>query len=163
MSVLKMKRTVSRAEFVNKASEIYDETIAFLTRISARWSRLVAEPIANLAGEVEDFSVKANSIFPSDDQRIQLRLENLHRARAALMALDMRLSKCYRQMIKNPEGCFTTSKGKLVSASEAEEKLERMAQSLGELIDAENELLKGQIKSTSAKRQKAPASEPAKD
>ena len=62
MSVLKMKRTVSRAEFVNKASEIYDETIAFLTRISARWSRLVAEPIANLAGEVEDFSVKANSI-----------------------------------------------------------------------------------------------------
>ena len=36
MSVLKMKRTVSRAEFVNKASEIYDETIAFLTRISAR-------------------------------------------------------------------------------------------------------------------------------
>lgn len=104
MSVLKMKRTVSRAEFVNKASEIYDETITFLTRISARWSRLVAEPIANLAGEVEDFSVKANSIFPSDDQRIQLRLENLHRARAALMALDMRLSKCYRQMIKNPEG-----------------------------------------------------------
>ena len=163
MSVLKMKRTVSRAEFVNKASEIYDETIAFLTRISARWSRLVAEPIANLAGEVEDFSVKANSIFPSDDQRIQLRLVNLHRARAALMALDMRLSKCYRQMIKNPEGCFTTSKGKPVSASEAEEKLERMAQSLGELIDAENELLKGQIKSTSAKRQKAPASEPAKD
>ena len=163
MSVLKMKRTVSRAEFVNKASEIYDETIAFLTRISARWSRLVAEPNANINGEVEDFSVKANSIFPSDDQRIQLRLENLHRARAALMALDMRLSKCYRQMIKNPEGCFTTSKGKPVSASEAEEKLERMAQSLGELIDAENELLKGQIKSTSAKRQKAPASEPAKD
>ena len=155
-----MKRTVSRAEFVNKASEIYDETIAFLTRISARWSRLVAEPIANLAGEVEDFSVKANSIFPSDDQRIQLRLENLHQARASLMALDMRLSKCYRQMIKNPEGCFTTSKGKPVSASEAEEKLERMAQNLGELIDDENELLKGQIKSTSAKRKKVLTSEP---
>lgn len=159
MSVLKMKRTISRAEFVNTASEIYDETIAFLTRISARWSRLVAEPIANLAGEVEDFSVKANSIFPSDDQRIQLRLENLHRARAALMALDMRLSKCYRQMIKNPEGCFTTSKGRSVNSSEAEEKLERMAQSLGELIDAENELLKGQIKSTSAKRQKVSSQE----
>ena len=79
----------------------------------------MAEPIANLAGEVEDFSVKANSIFPSDDQRIQLRLENLHRARSALMALDMRLSKCYGQMIKAP--------------------------------------LQGQIKSTSAKRQKASA------
>lgn len=159
MSVLKMKRVVSRAEFVNKASEIYDETIAFLTRISARWSRLVAEPIAALAGEVEDCVVKANSIFPSDDQRIDLRLENLHRARAALMALDMRLSKCYRQMIKNPEGCFTTAKGKSVSASDAEEKLDRMAQNLGELIDAENELLKGQIKSVSAKRKKAPKSD----
>lgn len=164
MSVLKMKRMVSRAEFVNKASEIYDETLAFLTRLSARWSRLVAEPIAALAGEVEDFAVKANSVFPSDEHRIEIRLDNLHRARASLMALDMRLSKCYRQMIKNPEGCFTTSKGRSVNASEAEEKLERMAQRLGELIDDENELLKGQIRSTSAKRKKAPepdkASEP---
>ena len=51
-------------------------------------------------------------------------------------------------MMQNPEGCFTTSKGKSVGPKDATEKLDKMAQSLGELIDRENELLKGQIKST---------------
>lgn len=64
------------------------------------------------------------------------------------MALDVRLTHCYMIMNQNPEGCFTTSKGKAVASSEAMEKLDKMAQSLGELIDRENELLKGQIKST---------------
>ena len=50
-------------EFVNCAGEIYDETINFLTRLSARYARLVAEPIAKLAGEVEDHAEKANSIY----------------------------------------------------------------------------------------------------
>ena len=51
-------------------------------------------------------------------------------------------------MNQNPEGGFTTAKGKAVPASEATEKLDKMAQSLGDLIDRENELLKGQIEST---------------
>ena len=50
MSVLQMKRTTSKAEFVNTANQIYVETINFLTRISARYSRLLAEPVAKLAG-----------------------------------------------------------------------------------------------------------------
>ena len=54
MSVLQMKRTTSKAEFVNTANQIYVETINFLTRISARYSRLLAEPVAKLAGEVID-------------------------------------------------------------------------------------------------------------
>ena len=41
MSVLQMKRTTSKAEFVNTANQIYVETINFLTRISARYSRLL--------------------------------------------------------------------------------------------------------------------------
>lgn len=52
MSVLKSKRTESKAEYVNVANAIYIETINFLTRISARYSRLIAEPVAKLAGEV---------------------------------------------------------------------------------------------------------------
>jgi len=152
MSVLKTRRTVSRAEFVQKASDIYDETLAFLTRLSARWSRLVAEPTAALAGEVEDWAVKANSYFPNTEAQIAARLDCLLKARAALMALDTRLSKCYRQMIKNPEGCFTTSSGAAVKGQDAETKLDKMAQSLGDLIDSENELLKGQIKSMRAKQ-----------
>ena len=148
MSVLKAQRSVSKMEFVNCAGEIYDETINFLTRLSARYARLVAEPIAKLAGEVEDHAEKANSIYPSDDQRRSLRKAHLLEARASLMALDTRLSKCYRIMNLNPEGCFTTSKGKAVGPKDAVEKLDKMAQNLGELIDRENELLKGQIKST---------------
>lgn len=58
MSVLKSKRSTSKAEFVNMASQIYDETIDFLTRLSARYSRLMAEAIASLAGEVEDHAEK---------------------------------------------------------------------------------------------------------
>ena len=148
MSVLKQKRTTSKAEFVNTANQIYIETLNFLTRLSARYSRLVAEPTAKQAAEVKDFCEKANSIFPSDVQRVNLRTAHLLEARASLMALDSRLTDCYLIMNQNPEGCFTTSKGKAVPASEAMEKLDRMAQSLGDLIDRENELLKGQIKST---------------
>ena len=91
MSVLKAKRTVSKAEFVNTANQIYVETLNFLTRMSARYARLLAEPVAKLAGEVVDHCEKANSIFPSDEQRINLRKAHLLEARASLKALDVRL------------------------------------------------------------------------
>ena len=64
MSVLKDKRTVSKADFINVAHQIFVETMAFLTRLSARYSRLLAEPTAKLAGEVLDEAEKANSIYP---------------------------------------------------------------------------------------------------
>ena len=73
MSVLKQKRTTSKAEFINTANQIYVETLNFLTRLSARYSRLIAEPVAKLAGEIIDHAEKANSIFPSDNQRIEMR------------------------------------------------------------------------------------------
>ena len=104
MSVLKSKRTESKAEYVNVANAIYIETINFLTRISARYSRLIAEPVAKLAGEVIDHAEKANSIYPSDDQRRQLRKAHLLEARASLMALDVRLTHCYLIMTQNPQG-----------------------------------------------------------
>lgn len=151
MSVLKQKRTTSKAEFVNTANQIYVETLNFLTRLSARYARLMAEPVAKLAGEVIDHAEKANSIFPSDDQRRELRKAHLLEARASLMALDVRLTHCYLVMNQNPAGCFTDSKGKSLPPAEATEKLDKMAQSLGELIDQENELLKGQVKTIGQK------------
>ena len=123
----------------------YIETINFLTRISARYSRLIAEPVAKLAGEVIDHAEKANSIYPSDDQRRQLRKAHLLEARASLMALDVRLTHCYLIMTQNPQGCFTTPSGKSVDAKKATERLDKMAQKLGELIDKENDLLQGMI------------------
>lgn len=49
-------------------------------------------------------------------------------------------------MNQNPEGAFTNSKGATVDSRKAVEKLDKMAQSLGDLIDRENELLKGAVK-----------------
>ena len=88
MSVLKSKRTESKAEYVNVANAIYIETINFLTRISARYSRLIAEPVAKLAGEVIDHAEKANSIYPSDDQRRQRYILNSDFRRIADTIID---------------------------------------------------------------------------
>lgn len=109
----------------------------------------MADPIAKLAGEIQDNAEKANSIFPSDDQRRRLRETYLLRARASLMALDARLLTVYEILSQNPQGCFTNSKGDTVPASDATKKLDKMAQHLGELIDQENDLLKGAIKAVS--------------
>ena len=63
------------------------------------------------------------------------------------MALDVKLSLCYRIMILNPAGCFETSSGKAVEKNDALKRLDKMAQALGELIDKENTLLTGVLKS----------------
>lgn len=147
MSVLKAHRSESKAEFVNTANKIYVQTINFLSRLSSRYSRLVADSVSKLAAEVLDNSEKANSIYPSDETRKELRKQHLLEARASLMALDVHLAHCYELMMMNPSGCFTTGSGNTVSSSDAKKKLERMAQDLGELIDAENGLLTNVLKS----------------
>ena len=64
-----------------------------------------------LASEVLDHAEKANSIYPSDEQRKELRIHLLLESRAGLMALDVHLLQCYLIMLTNPEGCFTTVSG----------------------------------------------------
>ncbi len=147
MSVLKGRRSESKAEFINTANAIYVRTIGFLSRLSSRYSRLVADNVARLASEVVDNAEKANSIFPSDTTRKELRKKHLLEARASLMALDVHLSHCYELMMLNPEGCFATGGGKAVNASAARKKLDHMAQEIGELIDRENSLLTNVLKS----------------
>ena len=143
MSVLKSKRSTSKAEYVNVANLIYTETVAFLTRLSARYARLLAA----LAGEVIDHTEKANSIFPKGAPNLELRKGHLLEARAALMALDVRLGHCYTILALNPQGCFTKPDGKSIPPAEATKKLDDMAQSLGEKIDRENELIRAVIES----------------
>lgn len=146
MSVLATKRTVSKAQFVNKASEIYVFTIKFLTRLSARYSRLIAEPIAKLAGEVLDECEKANSIYPSSKEKIEQRAYHLTEARASLRALDVRLGHCYLIMQTNPQGCFSDT----IPAHDGDKariRLDRMSEQLGLLIDEEETLIRGVIDS----------------
>ena len=50
-------------------------------------------------------------------------------------------------MMLNPSGCFSDSKGNNLNSTKAKQKLEHMAQELGELIDSENALLTNVLKS----------------
>lgn len=147
MSVLKSRRTESKAEYINTAIEIYTRTINFLTRLSARYSRLLVAPIAETASKVVENVEMANNIYPSDDVRKKLREEHLLEARAKLAVLDVYLSNCYSIMALNPAGCFTTGSGKTIPPGEAERRLDGMAQTLGELIDKEKDLITGVLKS----------------
>ena len=151
MSVLKMHRTESKAEFVNTANEIFKETLQFLSRLSSRYSRLLASDVIRLASEVLDNAEKANNIYPSDEKRLELRKVHLLEARAALMALDVHMAHCYEVMMLNPQGCFSTASGKEVPPGEAVKRLDHMAQSLGEKIDKENNLLTNVLNSDRAR------------
>ena len=51
MSDLKAHRSESKAEFINTANKIYVQTINFLSRLSSRYSRLVADSVSGLAAE----------------------------------------------------------------------------------------------------------------
>lgn len=155
MSVLKAHRSESKANYVNTANQIFGCTINFLSRLSARYSRLLAPSVSGLASKVLEHAEEANSIYPTDKVRFDARECHLIEARGALMALDVELSHCYEIMLKNPEGCFTGCDGKKsVAPSDAKRKLENMAQELGELIDNENGFLTGVLKSD-RERQKA--------
>ena len=141
MSVLKAKRHESAAEYVNVADEIYTETMGFLARLSNRYQRLLAQDAMKLASNVLDHAEMANSIFVTDDISYEARRAHLIEARASVVALDVHMSHIWRLMMTNPQGCFTDTKGRIRTPSEAIAILEKMAVSLGEKIDKEKNLL----------------------
>ena len=147
MSVLKAHRNQSKAEYCNTANAIYTETLGFLSRMSARYARLLAQDTAHLASEIVANAEKANTIMPVDEVRFNERKIYLLRARASLVALDLNLSHVYEILLMNPSGAFQTTKGKNVQPADAMKKLDHMAQSLGEKIDEEEKMLTGVMKS----------------
>lgn len=142
MSVLKTQRTQSKAEYLNMAVNIYVDTIQFLSKLSSRYSRLMAEDIMHIASDIVMNCEKANTIYPSDEQRAELRKQHLLEAKGSLSALDVHLAICYEILMRNPQGCFTDKNGKTISSDEAKEKIEKMAQAIGKMIDDENNMLK---------------------
>ena len=142
MSVLLSKRNLSKAEFVKSATHICNETVAFCSKLSARYSRIFVPRVTNMAFEVMEFTEKANSMMPDDEQRYQMRRENLLKARASLMSLDHELTIVYGILMQNPSAAFQHNTGE-----QAKRILGTMAQKLGELIDSENNLIRGVLKS----------------
>ncbi len=141
MSVLKFKRGESKAEFVNTANKIYTETLWFLSRLSARYSRLIAQDTIHLAHEIIANAEMANTMSPVDQVRFDLRQKYLLEARAALGALDVQMAHIYELLMLNPEGAFDNK-----DKSGAIKKLDKMAESLGCMIDLESRLLSGVLK-----------------
>ncbi|MCD8200786.1 MAG: hypothetical protein LUD47_01760 [Clostridia bacterium] len=153
MSVLQEKRHESKIEFVNTARLLYAEVINFLSRLSARYSRLIAGEIAKLAIEVISEAEKANSIFPNDAVRYELRERHLLESKAALDALDVQLTYCYMILIENPQGAFVSVQtGKPLKSEIAKKKLDNMAQKCGNLLNTEGVLLTGQLKMIEEKK-----------
>ena len=141
MSVLKSQQSKSKAEFVNVADDIFSETLGFMARLSNRYQRLLARDTMNLASKVLDHAEMAQNIFIHDEQTYTLRRGHVLECRASLMALDVHMCHVWRTMMKNPQGCFTNTKGQTKSPSEAIEILDKMAVSLGEKIDQEKNML----------------------
>ena len=141
MSVLKAHRGTSKAEFVNTANKIYTDTLWFLSRLSARYSRLLAQDTIHLAHDIIANAEMANTMQPVDQVRFDLRQKYLLQARASLGALDVQLAHVYDLLMLNPEGAFDNK-----DKSGAIKKLDRMAENLGCLIDDEGKLLSGVIK-----------------
>lgn len=161
MSVLKKHRQQSKCEYVYTAYQIYIKTINFLSRVSARYSRLIASDTARLASEAIDYAEMAENVYNSDEIRVALREEYLLKARASISALDVRLAVVYDILSDNPQGAFTTAHGKeTLKASEAVEKLDKMSMTLGELIDSELSLLTGALTSLKVKVPKSKSNEP---
>lgn len=147
MSVLKSQRSESKIAFVKEANEIYCETINFLSRLSARYSRLIAPDIAHLAFEVVQHVEMANDIYPSDETRRTQREQHLLAARGALSVLDIQLGNCYDIMMLNPQGCMSSAHDKPLTASEAKARIGRFAESLGLKIASERNQLTNLLKS----------------
>ena len=118
-------------EFVLLSKKLYVEVIDLLSCMSARYGRLIAVPTAELAGEVQDFAVKANDVFPSDGQKLALRREYLLRCHAAAKALGERMDKVHEVLRSNPEGAFRNGKGVTLNAEAALKKLHRMETDVG--------------------------------
>ncbi len=67
MSVLKAHRTESKAEYVNTANQIYVGTIQFLSRLSARYSRLMAQTVATLASEALYTALMTDTLLEEEE------------------------------------------------------------------------------------------------
>lgn len=157
MSKLRNHRGRSKGDFVNTALDIQLETLNFLSRLSARYARLLAKDTMQLANKIVVEAESAQSMQPTDETRYEHRKGHLLEARAAVKSLDDMLELIYQTLMKNPEGAFDDlraqkkAKAKAVDprdagkqkekAEEAIKRLDKMSETLGCLIDDEDNML----------------------
>ena len=151
MSVLACRRNESKIQYTATANFIFDYVLMFMSRLSARYGRLLNNAVMRAATDMLYNVEMAQGIYPSTEEALERRRALLLDANAALSVLDVLLGKCYDVMLKNPQGCFVTPSRKSVPADRAMTRLDSLAQNLGEAIDAEHKLIRGVLRSDRTK------------
>ena len=147
MSVLKDKRTTSKAEYVNVANQIYVKTVDFLSRVSPRYSPADCggHRTPGRAGHGSRGGSKQDlSVGPTAQGSAEKPPPGGHGPPFGPGCAPVPLLS---NLYCNPQGAFTDGKGHKVPAAEAMRRLDNMSQDLGDLINQETDLLKGVMES----------------
>ena len=143
MSVLKSKRSTSKMEYVTNGYAIESYSLDFTKRLSTKNARLFQEPVKRLAMLQADTAYIANEIYPTNRAEYQVRRALLGVSMATLHALDKRMSDVYEILMVKPSDAFNRKNGKPIPEAEAKAILEKMAETLGDMIDTQDALIKG--------------------
>lgn len=138
MSVLKPKRKQSSIEYIRLANEIFSHSLNLSSRLSARYGRILQPNIMNAASKLLSECIEADSTFPSCLEYAKMRETHLINAIGALNVLDVMMAHTYEILMLNPQGAFTKS----MSETEAVERLDKMCEETGKLINVELAALK---------------------
>ena len=87
MSVIRSKRAESEMEFIHTTRQLQVYTIQKCVGFPKRYTFYIAQPIANAATRVHEYTKMANSVYPTNLHEVQLRRDYLLRANAELNSL----------------------------------------------------------------------------
>ena len=87
MTVIRSKRAESEMEFIHTARQLQIYTIQKCVGFPKRYTFYIAQPIANAATRVHEYTKMANSIYPTNAHEVQLRRDYLIKANAELNSL----------------------------------------------------------------------------
>jgi hypothetical protein len=155
MSVPKFKRLPSGLDYVDNAYELQKEIMTLASKLSARWARILGQPIDNLVCKQADFVNMACSINCQNIEDYITRRWLLKMSRACLQALEKRLMDMVRILYMNPVKCFSRRNGKRYSNKDATKMLDGRLEVLGTMFDKQYSLIKGVLDSDNKKLKRA--------
>lgn len=139
------KRRESGFDVVDTAEKIYSKVLGICLRMPNRYTYLILQDLLKLAGEVADFTAKADSISYASTPYIgelDICMTHFLQARASLKALIKRMNF----FILRPESVRKTVNGKEIGITISE------LNELSDLMKKENDLLNRVISSGKQKR-----------
>lgn len=135
------ERTPTHFDVVDTASKLYNKVLDICLKMPKRYTYLVLKDILTLAGEVADYTKKANSIQPNVNNPSPVDVNERRRlfmlAKASLEALSQRINF----FVDRPEVLAHVQNGKLIGVTKSE------INDLADLVIDEKKSLAGIIRS----------------